>query len=478
MKRLLDARPWRLAARGLARWRARRATLPPFPAWPADDDDPVRAVATLHARGAYAEAMTRAETLLPRLDELTSRAHAVVTLARLLIAVGDARAEPLCRQYLPLLATTPAGATLIDSMDLRPHPPRWLPNGAPHLLVTSRAVSAGAMSAAEVERLLSSRPDVFIRHPQAHLVMAQAHMVPRPEEAGRALSRFFDAHGVAPVGLSPGEGSFLARLRLARRPVVWGRRKVTVMMAAYRATETLSYAIESLLEQTYRPLEILICDDASPDATPVLLRKRYARCSLPEGIELRLFRSRDNQGPYGIRNALLAEATGELITVHDADDLALPERIAEQVAALDGGHAASIGRFLRVTERGRFVFFGDQNALRLSVASLLVQRSVLEQCGPYRTVAFGADHELLQTLRERFSIAYLKRPVHLGLWSDQSLTRSEGFESLESGYRSPARRRYAELVDEQLRGKVDERRMNDELEALGIGREPYPIEAL
>lgn len=438
----------------------------------------MRAIALLHGRGAYGAAMERAEALLPQLDELPSEAEAVVTLVRLLVAVGDARAEPLCRQYLPLLATTPAGATLIDSMDLRPHPPRWLPDGAPHLLALSRAVSAGAMNAREVERLLWSRPDVFIRYPQAHLVLAQAQATSRPEAAARALSRFFDAHEVAPVSLSPGEGAFLSRLGVARRPIVHGQRKVTVMMAAYRATETLGYAIESLLAQTYRPLEILVCDDASPDATPDVLRERYGRCSLPEGIELRLYRSRNNQGPYGIRNALLAEATGDLITVHDADDLALPERIADQVAALDGGHAASIGRFLRVTERGRFVFFGDQNALRLSVASLLVQRSVLERWGPYRTVAFGADHELLQALRARFSIAYLKRPVHLGLWSDRSLTRSEGFESLESGYRSPARRRYAELVDEQLRGEVDDRRMNDELEALGILREPSRIELL
>lgn len=471
MTRLLDALPLRLAARGLARWRTRRAVLPPFPAWPEDGSDPVRAVATLHARGAYGEAMARAEVLL---QALQPEPRSLMTLARLLIAVGDARAERLCREHLALLAATPAGATLIDAMNLRPHPPLRLPDGSPHLLALSRAVSEGAMGWREVEREL--RAHEFVSHPQAHLVLAQA--AARPEEAARALSRFFDVYGVAPVTLADGEGSFLARLGLARRPPVWGRRKVTVMMAAYRASQTLGYAIASLLAQTYRPLEILVCDDASPDSTAELLRAQYARRALPEGVELRLFRSRRNQGPYGIRNALLAEATGELITVHDADDLALPERIAAQVKALDGGHAASIGRFLRVTERGRFVFFGDQNAHRLSVASLLVRRSVLEQLGPYRTVAFGADHELLQTLRARFSIAYLKHPVHLGLWSDQSLTRSEGFESLESGYRSPARRRYAELVEQRLRGRIDERAMSDELEALSILREPSPIDPL
>ncbi len=473
MTRLLDALPLRLAARGVARWRTRRAVLPPFPAWPTAGSDPVRAVATLHARGAYEEAMARAEVLL---QQARPETQTVVTLARLLIAVGDPRAEPLCREHLSSLAATPAGATLIDAMDLRPHPPLRLPDGSPHLLAMSRAVGSGAMGSREIEREL--RPHEFVRHPQAHLVLAQASAETKPERAGRALSRFFDVYGVAPVTLAGGDGSFLARLGVERRPPVWGRRKVTVMMAAYRASDTIGYAVASLLAQTYRPLEILICDDASPDTTVEQLRARYARCALPEGVELRLFRSRRNQGPYGIRNALLAEATGALITVHDADDLALPERIAEQVTALDGGHAASIGRFLRVTERGRFVFFGDQNAHRLSVASLLVRRSVLEQLGPYRTVAFGADHELLQTLRERFSIAYLKHPVHLGLWSDQSLTRSEGFESLESGYRSPARRRYAELVEQRLRSRVDERAMRDELEALGILREPSPIDAL
>lgn len=441
----------------------------------------MQAVARLHGRGAYREAVVRMERWLPKLHEMepTERAHAVVVASRLLIALGDERAEGLCREHLALLSTTAAGATLVDAMALRPHPPYHLPDGAPHLLSLSQAVATGAMNAVELERLLGARSTTFLRYPQAHLVVAQAHAASNPVEAGRALSRFFDAHAVAPVDLGAGEGSFLARLSLARRPVVHGGRKVTVMVAAYRATATLPYAIESLLAQTYRPLEILVCDDASPDDTAEELGRRYRRTSLPEGVTLELFRSRHNQGPYGIRNALLSEATGDLITVHDADDLALPERIAHQVAALeDGGHAASIGRFLRVTESGRFVFFGDQRAHRLSVASLLMRRSVLERLGPYRTVAFGADHELLTALRERFSIAYVKRPVHLGLWSDQSLTRSKGFESLETGYRSPARRRYTELVDEKLRGVVAEEAMSRELEELGILRDPSPIEPL
>jgi hypothetical protein len=40
-------------------------------------------------------------------------------------------------------------------------------------------------------------------------------------------------------------------------------------------------------------------------------------------------------------------------------------------------------------------------------------------------------------------------PLVLGLWSDQSLTRSDAQQSLESGYRAPARRRYSELVFRQ-----------------------------
>lgn len=476
---LLDRAPIRLAARAVARRRARRSWLgpaAPLPPQPRTPRERLEALETFLAGAAHGRAAELADDLLERMGALEPdlRTRAWMAIIQTLVAVGDERATALARAQASRLSRDARGASLLDALELRRTPSPWLPDGRANLLLAARRIEEGELDAEALAVRWLRRPAVWVRQPQAHLVLAHALMRADAPAAGRALSRFLDAHTVAPVRIDPGEGNVLARSGPARRePRVDGSRTVSVVVAAYRARHTIDYAIDSLLDQTYRPLEILACDDASDDGTAERLRERYG--GLPE---VRLFRSVANQGPYGIRNALLREARGELLTFHDADDLALPSRIADQVGAMRRARAeASVGRFLRVTASGRFVFFHDQSCHRLSVASLMMTRAAYEAVGPYRVAAFGADHELLEALRDRCDgrVAYLRRPVHLGLWSEGSLTRAPGSESLESGYRSPKRRLYAELVYERRHGLVTEREMAARLDDAGVLREPQDV---
>ncbi len=82
-------------------------------------------------------------------------------------------------------------------------------------------------------------------------------------------------------------------------------------------------ALDSILTQTYRRLEILVADDGSTDGTPNIVaafenRLRYLR--------------QDNQGPAAARNLGLSLATGEFVAFLDADDLWHPEKLERQLA--------------------------------------------------------------------------------------------------------------------------------------------------
>lgn len=229
--------------------------------------------------------------------------------------------------------------------------------------------------------------------------------------------------------------------------LMYGGPLVSVIIAAWNAEDTLSYAIRSILNQSYRNIEVLVADDASGDQTAERLREF---CDNPR---VRAFRSAGNQGPYNIRNQLIPQARGELITFHDADDLALPHRIATQVSAMAAKTAqVSLGSWLRVKPNGHLVAFRDGHFLRTCLNSIMFTRAVFDRLGPYRPVLCGADSEFYEQLRGRLpdrDLIRIAQPLVLGLWGSGSLTRTAGIEADEVGYRAPARRAYSGLVGRQ-----------------------------
>lgn len=221
---------------------------------------------------------------------------------------------------------------------------------------------------------------------------------------------------------------------------------VSVIVSCFGAEETIEYSLRSMIRQTYAKLEILVCDDRSSDGTRAKISAIAA-----QDPRIRVFSSRRNQGPYNIRNNLIREATGEIITFHDADDISVPTRIAEQVRELTSRpeRAAVLCRCIRFTPNGHAVFFKDNFAFRTCAVSLMFRRAAYDACGPYRGSRFGADTEFYERLRVYYgdaSVHLMNAPLLAVLWSDASLTRTNGIECTEDGYRGPARRVYAEAA--------------------------------
>ena len=103
---------------------------------------------------------------------------------------------------------------------------------------------------------------------------------------------------------------------------------VSVLMAVYNSERYLSQAVESILNQTLREFELIILDDGSTDRSLAILQQYAA-----QDTRIRLH-SRENRGIPQTRNELLDLAKAELIAIMDSDDVALPERLAQQVAFL------------------------------------------------------------------------------------------------------------------------------------------------
>lgn len=97
--------------------------------------------------------------------------------------------------------------------------------------------------------------------------------------------------------------------------------RITVIIPVYNGQRFLKAAIDSVLAQTLGDWELIVVDDGSTDATPRIL----AEYQDPRIVKIR----KDNGGESSARNAGLNRATGEYVAFLDADDLYLPNALAD-----------------------------------------------------------------------------------------------------------------------------------------------------
>lgn len=105
---------------------------------------------------------------------------------------------------------------------------------------------------------------------------------------------------------------------------------VSVLMGIYNCEDCLHKSIESIIAQTYKDWEIIMCDDGSQDGT-YMIAKKYAAL-YPHKIKL--IRNSTNMGLNKTLNKCLALAAGEFVARQDADDVSMPERFEKEVEYL------------------------------------------------------------------------------------------------------------------------------------------------
>ena len=86
-------------------------------------------------------------------------------------------------------------------------------------------------------------------------------------------------------------------------------------------------AIESVLNQTYDNLEVIVADDASTDDTCAIVRKI-------EDPRVKLIERTENGGAAAARNSAISTATGRYIAFLDSDDYWLPNKLSVQIGEM------------------------------------------------------------------------------------------------------------------------------------------------
>ena len=190
--------------------------------------------------------------------------------------------------------------------------------------------------------------------------------------------------------------------------------RVSFYLSAFNAARWLRRAIDSMLTQTFRDIEVILVDDGSDDDTPAIMQ---AAAETDKRIRVAI---RPHEGTSAACNYGVAMARGEYIARLDADDIALPDRVARQVAWLDqhpevavlGGAMVIIDSNERKLRVARYVT--EPAELQKAVlhyspiahSTAMIRRSVFLDVGGYRAAFdLAEDYDLWLRLSEVAQLA-------------------------------------------------------------------------
>lgn len=103
---------------------------------------------------------------------------------------------------------------------------------------------------------------------------------------------------------------------------------VSIIIPTYNAEDYIKEAVDSTLRQIYKNIEVIVVDDGSTDNTRNVLEPYIVAGKIR-------YIYQNNKGLAGARNTGIKNSKGVYIALLDADDLFLPEKIAEQVKVLE-----------------------------------------------------------------------------------------------------------------------------------------------
>ena len=240
----------------------------------------------------------------------------------------------------------------------------------------------------------------------------------------KAFNRPFEENGLSPVRLRPGHTIPFNRLASTTDEQINDGPLVTVIQTVFNPEpDDLWAAANSILEQTWQNLELLMIDDCSPEMPEGLMEDLEA-----SDPRVRVIRLPRNGGTYRARNSGLLAARGEFVTGMDSDDWSHPERIARQMQCMLSDPTA-IGvdtRANRTSDELQRLSLG-QGEDRRCEASLLVRRADALAIGGYLPARKAADSEFRLRL-ERWAgtpVTSLRLPLYMIRLSQGSLSRSD-----------------------------------------------------
>lgn len=211
--------------------------------------------------------------------------------------------------------------------------------------------------------------------------------------------------------------------------------KVSVLISTFNNSKFLEKSIKSILDQTYKNLEILVSDDNSSDKSVEILEEIQQKNS-----NLKIYKNTVNQGLTKSLNKLLSISKGEIISRHDTDDISLPTKIQKQVDLLKKKNLDfCTSRAIVMNSEKKipgYSFYLPNNLLikfknPFIHGTLLIKKNVLKGIGGYNEkFIYAQDYDLFNRLvKSGYKYDVIREPLYLLNTKDNisSLKKEEQF---------------------------------------------------
>lgn len=224
---------------------------------------------------------------------------------------------------------------------------------------------------------------------------------------------------------------------------------VSLITGCFNGEKFIERAFCSVLEQTYRPVELIFVNDGSEDNSLAVAKSFIEVCERKD-VKLIII-DQENQGNYSTSG--IKQALGKYISVLDIDDYLMPESIQARVSFLEQNET-----YVAVRTNGYEVYENDlENRTRLFVVdevekkreaifedllfgrtnnwagSYMVRSNILFECYPDRIVPlsrFGQNLQILMPVAYKGKVGFIDKPLMKYIRNETSLTMShKTFES-------------------------------------------------
>ena len=212
---------------------------------------------------------------------------------------------------------------------------------------------------------------------------------------------------------------------------------ISVVIPSYNRKDFLKRSIDSAINQTKKPLEIIVVDDGSTDGTEAMIKSDY---------DFVKFIKQKNKGVSAARNIGIEVSIGEWICFLDSDDEWKKDKLEKQINAMKSNpgykffHSNEIWikNGLRINQKKKHKKYGGDifdkclDMCRISPSSVMIDKTVFDEVGNFNEyLVVCEDYELWLRICDKYRVFFIDEPLIIKYGGHQGQL-SYSIESIEN----------------------------------------------
>jgi glycosyltransferase involved in cell wall biosynthesis len=214
---------------------------------------------------------------------------------------------------------------------------------------------------------------------------------------------------------------------------------ISVVIPTYNRESTIEKALLSVLNQTYKNIEVIIIDDASQDKTHEVIKSYLSDKVL-------YFKLEKNGGVSDARNYGIKKSHGEYIAFQDSDDEWYSSKLEKQIAVINQDDSVGLVycRFKKILDKSTYdiypkhseaLLYGDLKSVLIDhniigTPTMLIKKKVLDDIGLFDTKMIQyEDWDLALRVSIKYSIGFVDEVLVDSHMSSKGVNSDKGLES-------------------------------------------------